>query len=293
MREGARVHHSLGQNFLIDDSVIQGIVENSCPEAGVPLLEIGPGLGVLTRILAQKTAEMWAVEVDRQKVTLLRQELRGLPVEILQGDALKLDLAGLWPGRKGYVIGNLPYYITSPLLNHFLAQASLLTGMTVMVQKEVADRLLASPGGKAYGVLSIAVRLAAEAEPLMEVPAAAFWPPPKVRSAVVRLIPRPYPGFRAERADFFRVVKAAFGQRRKNVANSLAAGLGLAKEEAVGILKAAGIDSRCRAETLGIEEFQTLTDLVQQRGEAFPREVTGVTSATTCTGFREEGKDET
>ncbi|KLU62069.1 ribosomal RNA small subunit methyltransferase A [Peptococcaceae bacterium CEB3] len=291
MREGARAHHSLGQNFLVDDSVIQGIVENSCLGA-IPLLEIGPGLGALTRVLARETAEMWAVEVDAQKVALLRRELRGFPVEILLGDALKLDLARLWPGRKGCVIGNLPYYITSPLLNHFLAQAALLTEMTVMVQKEVADRLLASPGGKAYGILSIAVRLAAEAEPLMEVPPAAFWPPPKVRSAVVRLIPRPYPGFRAERTPFFRVVKAAFGQRRKNVANSLAAGLGLAKEETVEILKAAGIDSRCRAETLGIEEFQTLTDLVQRQSGALPREVTEGTPAKTCAGFREEGKDE-
>lgn len=262
LRQGAQAHHSLGQNFLVDDRVIQGIVENSRLESDVPLLEVGPGLGTLTRVLARQVIEMWAVELDTHKIPLLRRELQGLPVEILHENALNLDLAALWPGRKGYVIGNLPYYITSPLLNHFLAQAASLTGMTVMVQKEVADRLVASPGSRTYGILSIAVQLAADVEQVMEVPASAFWPPPKVKSAVVKLVPRPYPGFHTDQARFFRTVKAAFGQRRKNLANSLTAGLNLTKERVVGLLGEAGIDGQRRAETLSIEEFQTLAELL-------------------------------
>jgi len=258
LQGGARAQKSLGQNFLIDDQVIEQIVLASELEVNTPLVEVGPGLGVLTRVLAKQVRKMWAVELDHRKLGILQRELQGLPVEIIQGDALKLNLSELWGENKGFLVGNLPYYITSPLIIHFLEQSDHLTGMTIMVQDEVANRLVAKPGGKEYGVLSVAVQIAAEVEKVQRVPAKAFWPTPKVNSAVVRLRLRPYPGL-VDKIAFFKVVKAAFGQRRKTLGNSLSAGLGLSKESVSFRLAELGIDEKRRAETFSIKEFMKLT----------------------------------
>ncbi len=262
LKGGAKAHKSLGQNFLMDDRVIEAIAAASIKDPAIPIVEIGPGLGVLTRVLAQKAQKVWAVELDRGKVNLLQRELQGLPVDILNMDALKLDLKDIWGTGKGVLVGNLPYYITSPLLMHFLEQKDSLASMVVMVQKEVADRLVAKPGGKDYGILSIAAQVSAQGEKLFEVPPQAFWPAPKVTSAVVRFELRSYPEFRVKEKDFFRVVKAAFSQRRKTLGNSLAGGLGLPKQQIGEILAAAGVDEQRRAETLSIEEFQAVTEAV-------------------------------
>lgn len=259
LKGGAKAHKSLGQNFLMDDQVIENIVAASVADPETPIVEIGPGLGVLTRILAKRAQKIWAVELDRGKVGLLQRELQGLPVEILNMDALKLNLADIWGTKKGVLVGNLPYYITSPLLMHFLEQKESLQSMVVMVQKEVADRLIAKPGGKDYGILSIAAQISAHPEKLFEVPPRAFWPAPKVTSAVVRFELRPYPGLRVQEKDFFRVVKASFSQRRKTLGNSLAGGLGVNKQQVGEILAAAGVDEQRRAETLTIDEFQAVT----------------------------------
>ncbi len=259
LRGGARAQKSLGQNFLIDDNVIEQIVLASELEEDTPLVEVGPGLGVLTRALAKQVKRMWAVELDQRKIGILQRELQGLPVEIIQGDALELHLSELWGENKGYLIGNLPYYITSPLIMHFLEQSAQLTGMTIMVQEEVANRLAAKPGGKEYGVLSVAVQMAAEVEKVLRVPAQAFWPVPKVNSAVVRLRLRTYPGI-VDKSAFFKIVKAAFGQRRKTLSNSLSAGLGLSKENVTSKFSELGIDGQRRAETFSIEEFIKLTN---------------------------------
>ncbi len=264
LKGGAKAHKSLGQNFLMDDRVIEAIAAASIKDPEIPVVEIGPGLGVLTRVLAQKAQKVWAVELDRGKVNLLQRELQGLPVDILNMDALKLDLKDIWGTGKGVLVGNLPYYITSPLLMHFLEQKDSLASMVVMVQKEVADRLVAKPGGKDYGILSIAAQVSAQGEKLFEVPPQAFWPAPKVTSAVVRFELRSYPGFRVEEKDFFRVVKAAFSQRRKTLGNSLAGGLGLPKQQIGEILAAAGVDEQRRAETLSIDEFQAVTEAVMK-----------------------------
>jgi len=260
LKGGAKAHKALGQNFLTDDRVIQEIVVASIKDPAVPVVEIGPGLGVLTRVLAAEAQKVWAVELDRAKLALLHRELQGLPVEILNMDALKLDLREIWGENKGVLVGNLPYYITSPLLMHFLEQKESLQSMIVMVQKEVADRLVAKPGGKDYGILSIATQLSAQPEKIMEVPPKAFWPAPKVTSAVVRFHLRPYPGFRVQEKDFFRVVKASFSQRRKTLGNSLSGGLSVDKKIVSQILGQAGIDEQRRAETLSIEEFQAVTE---------------------------------
>ncbi|MGI1657567.1 MAG: 16S rRNA (adenine(1518)-N(6)/adenine(1519)-N(6))-dimethyltransferase RsmA [Desulfitobacterium sp.] len=259
---GAKAHKSLGQNFLIDDRIIEEIATASLRDPELPIVEIGPGLGVLTRVLATKAEKLWAVELDREKVTLLQRELQGLPVDILNMDALKLDLAEIWGEQKGVLVGNLPYYITSPLLMHFFEQKDSLQSMVVMVQKEVADRLIAKPGGKEYGILSVAAQISAQGEKLFEVPPRAFWPAPKVTSAVVRFELRPYPGLHVSEKDFFRVVKASFSQRRKTLGNSLAGGLSLDKKVVSEILSEAGIDQQRRAETLSIEEFQAVTEVV-------------------------------
>lgn len=264
LKGGAKAHKALGQNFLTDDGVIDEIVAASVKDPEVPVVEIGPGLGVLTRILATEAQKVWAVELDRAKLGILQRELQGLPVEILNMDALKLDLREIWGEKKGVLVGNLPYYITSPLIMHFLEQKESLQSMIVMVQKEVADRLVAKPGGRDYGILSIATQLSAHPVKIIEVPPKAFLPAPKVTSAVVRFDLRPYPGFRVQEKDFFRVVKASFSQRRKTLVNSLSGGLSVDKKIVSQILAQAGIDEQRRAETLSIEEFQAVTEATLQ-----------------------------
>jgi len=260
IKYGARAHKSLGQNFLISDEVIESIVTACTLQPSVPLVEIGPGLGVLTRALAPRVQKMWAVELDNHKISILNKELKEHPIEIIHQDALKLDLKDLWGDKRGYLVGNLPYYITSPLIMHFLEQENRLSGMTIMVQKEVADRIAAPPGSKTYGILSIAVQISAKVTKITDVLPSAFWPAPKVTSAVIRLDLRPYPGFNVNRRDFFRVVKAAFSQRRKTLGNSLAGGLGLKKDEVIERMQSVGISDGRRAESLDIEEFQVLTN---------------------------------
>lgn len=265
LKSGARARKGLGQNFLIDDGVVEKIVQISGLPSDTPVVEIGAGLGVLTRALAGQGTRLWAVELDAAKLAVLERELRGLPVEWIGGDALRLNVRDLWGEQKGIVIGNLPYYITSPLLEHFLAQEDYLLSMTVMVQKEVARRITAEPGGKEYGVLSVAVQLAAEATLRLEVPRTAFIPAPNVDSALLQLRLRPYPGVTADKKMFFRVVKAAFSQRRKTVLNSLTAGLGWAKSDTAALLAAAGIEEGRRAETISIPEYARLAEHYQTR----------------------------
>lgn len=259
LKGGVKAYKSLGQNFLIDDQVIEKIAASAIQDLNTPLVEIGPGLGVLTRVLAQRSEKVWAVELDKEKVALLKRELQSLPVEIINMDALNLNLEDIWGTDKGILVGNLPYYITSPLLMHFLAQKESLTDMIVMVQKEVADRLIAKPGGKDYGVLSVAAQISAQPEKLFEVPPDSFWPAPKVTSAVVRFHLRPYPGLEVEERDLLRIVKASFSQRRKTLSNSLAGALGMNKTKVQELLAQAGIEEKRRGETLAIEEFQKLT----------------------------------
>ena len=259
VKGGARAHKSMGQVFLMSDEAINRIVLACTLQPDVPLVEIGPGLGVLTRVLAPKVEKMWAVELDKQKISILNRELKGLPIEIVNQDALKVNLAELWGAQKGYLVGNLPYYISSPLIMHFLEQGDSLRGMTIMVQKEVADRIAAPPGSKTYGILSIAVQISAQVTKVTDVLPSAFWPAPKVTSTVIKLDLRPYQGFDVDKGDFFRVVKAAFSQRRKTLGNSLAGGLGIKKEEVIERMQSAGISDGRRAESLSIEEFQVLT----------------------------------
>jgi len=258
---------SLGQNFLISDRVIARIVAEGLPaDRSCPLIEIGPGPGGLTRELIKRNQPLWVVELDKEKVAILKREFAEDKITILNMDALKLNLGELWGEQKGWLIGNLPYYITNALLRHFLAQKHSLLGLTVMVQKEVADRMLARPGGKEYGLLSIVVQLAAEPLKLFEVPATAFYPRPKVKSAVVKLRLRRYPGLEVEEDMLIKVAKAAFAQRRKTLLNTLSAGLGLSKNETATVLQLACIEQKQRAEELSIFEYQRICQALKDTG---------------------------
>lgn len=261
-RHGLRPKKAWGQNFLGSDHHLDAIADACGITPGDTVVELGAGLGHLTRKLAARGARVVAVERDRELVPVLREELAGLPVEIVEANAATIDLAPLREraGRDLIVVGNLPYHLSTEILFHVEAQRPLVQRMVFLLQKEVTDRIAADPGGKEYGVLSVLLQLHADVDVPHHVPAGAFTPPPEVESAVVRLerraAPRADPG---DEALFRKVVKGAFVQRRKTVANSLK-GAGVASAEALSrALDAAGIDPGRRAETLSVEEFAALS----------------------------------
>lgn len=262
---GLRPRRRMGQNFLVDRHVLELTVRTLAPAPEDLVLEIGPGLGVLTRAVAACAAHVLTIEVDPGMLRLLRHTLAGVDnVDMIEGDALKIDLAALLserlpPGRKALVAANLPYYITSPLLFRLLEEGLPLARLVVMVQREVAERMTAPPGGKDYGALSVMVQNYTEPRLVTRVPARAFWPPPKVDSALVLLNVREVPVVHQQPATFRAVVRAAFGQRRKTLLNSLAAGLALDKPVVDRALRRVGIDPQRRGETLSLAEFGSVT----------------------------------
>lgn len=261
---GLRPRQRLGQNFLVDRKALARIVAAVDPQPEDVVLEIGPGPGVLTRALSRHAARVLAVELDEQMVALLGQTLADRPnVQVVHADAMKVDLAVLLgahlpPGRRGKAAANLPYYITSPLLFRLLEESLPLSRIVVLVQREVADRMVAPPGGKEYGALSVAVQYYTEPRLVARVPRGAFWPVPEVDSAVVAMEVRARPAVAAPPALFFAAVKAAFGQRRKTLLNAVSAGLNRPREQVEAALAAAGLDPGRRGETLTLAEFAAL-----------------------------------
>jgi 16S rRNA (adenine1518-N6/adenine1519-N6)-dimethyltransferase len=258
-RLGLQPKKSWGQNFLGDETVLERIVEAALLEPGEPVVELGAGLGHLTRFLLATKASVTAVERDRDMIVALQaQKLEGL--SIIEGNAATVDLAKVAGADQVTVVGNLPYHLTSSILFLVLDQADHVKRAVFTLQKEVVDRLAATPGGRDYGILSVLLGLRFDVERCFLVPAAKFHPPPKVDSAVVRLTRRSKP--RAEIVDeahFRRVVKAAFAQRRKMIINSLQSDRSLGGGDALkAALVAAGIDSTRRAETVSVEEFAAL-----------------------------------
>jgi len=240
-----------GQHFLVDEGIIHAIVNAINPKPNDLLVEIGPGLGALTRPLLERIPHLHVVELDRDIIARLRKDFPAERLTIHEGDALKFDFGRL--GNALRVCGNLPYNISSPLLFHLMKYAGNITDMTFMLQKEVVDRMVAEPSTPAYGRLSVMLQRRFHMEWLLDVPPEAFDPPPKVESAVVRLIPRApgsYPEIDEKR--FAEIVAAAFSQRRKTLRNTLGKLIG---DEA---FKATGIDPGLRAENLGVAEFETL-----------------------------------
>lgn len=254
-----RARKRLGQHFLIDGDVLQRILAAAELSADDIVMEIGPGLGILTRELAQRARQIIAIELDDRLADFLKQEMRPFPnVTIINEDILKIEPATLLPKPVRYkVVANLPYYITSPVLRHFL-EASVKPGlMVVMVQKEVAEVIVAGPGKRS--LLSISVQFYGRPAIISQVPARAFYPAPEVDSAILRIDLHSKPVVAVDNADsFFATVRAGFASPRKQIANSLAQGLGLPKADALNVLAEASIAPQRRAETLTLEEWAEL-----------------------------------
>ena len=265
-RHGFRFSKALGQNFLIDPRVCPRMAAESGAAECAGAIEVGPGLGVLTYELAQVAKKVVAIELDQRLFPVLGETLADCPnVELVQGDVLKLDLHALiqekFGGQEVCVCANLPYYITSPVIMGLLEGGLPLKSITVMVQKEAAERICAQPGQRACGAVSVSVHYHSQPQVLFGVSRGSFLPPPNVDSAVIRLDLRREPPVQvADEGWFFRVSRAAYAQRRKTAANSISASLGLPKAQVEAALGAAGIPANARAEQLSLEQFAALAN---------------------------------
>lgn len=257
-----RASKKLGQNFLVDAGIVRGIVEAAEIQPGDRVLEIGPGIGTLTQGLLEAGAHVTAVELDKKLPAVLAKTLEGYEnFTLVPGDILKTDIPALMGEEKFKVAANLPYYITTPILMTLLEKKLPITQLVTMVQKEVAERMIAQPGTKAYGALSVAVQYYTEPHIAMDVPPRSFIPAPEVDSVVIACRVRENPPVdikdSAEEKLFFRVVKGAFGQRRKTLGNALKAA-GFDKELLAKALENAGVDAGRRGETLTLAEFAAI-----------------------------------
>ena len=263
-----------GQNFLIARWVPENIAVESGVDSSAGVLEIGPGIGPLTQQLALRAGKVCAVELDKRLAPILKQTVGEFDnLEIIWDDVLNLDIAGLvaekFPGLRPMACANLPYYITSPILTALL-EAECFDAVTVMVQKEVAQRIAAKPGSADYSAFTVFCQYYAEPEILFDVPAHCFLPQPKVTSAVITLRTRKnIPWDIADQDIFFRTVRASFAMRRKKLANGLAAGfLELGKSGAAEVIRRSGLDENVRGETLSIPQFAALSnEIVKWRME--------------------------
>ncbi len=264
-RHGFRFSKAMGQNFLIAPWVPERIAAECGADEGAAVLEVGPGVGCLTRELAKRAGRVIAVELDRALIPVLGETLADMPcAEVVSGDALKMDLCKLMseraPGLRPTVCANLPYNITSPLLTAFI-DAGCFESITVMVQREVARRLCAAPGTADYGAFTLYVNWYYEGNILFDVSPDCFMPRPKVTSSVITFARRASPP--AEVRDdklMRRVVRAAFNQRRKTLVNGLANGLGLPRGQIASAIESCGFASDVRGETLSVSEFAALSD---------------------------------
>ncbi len=269
-RYGFKLSKSLGQNFLTDKNIIDKIIEATQITGEDLVIEIGPGIGVLTAEAAQLAAKVVAVEIDQNLIPILRETLGGFDnVEIIHQDVLKADLNRIIQSsgcRQARIIGNLPYYITTPIIMALLENHVMADSITIMMQKEVADRIQSQPGSKSYGALSVAVQYYCTVDSVAIVPKEVFVPMPKVDSAVLRLnIRREKPVELVDEELFFRCIKAGFGQRRKTLSNSLMGIGNVTKEDVKAALAACGIDEKRRAETLSLDEFADLANYFSKR----------------------------
>ncbi|WP_309894669.1 16S rRNA (adenine(1518)-N(6)/adenine(1519)-N(6))-dimethyltransferase RsmA [Archangium sp.] len=258
-RHGLRAKHSWGQNFLGDPDILEAIADALELREGEPVVELGPGLGHLTRFLAATGARVTAVEKDRDMIAVLGKE--AIPgVQVVDGNATTVDFAKVAGAPEVKVAGNLPYHLTSSILFQVLEQRATVTRAVFTLQKEVVDRLAAEPGGRDYGLLTAILGLYFSSENLFDIDANRFHPPPKVDSAVLRLIRRPTPlAPVVDGARFIRLVKAGFAQRRKTLINSLKSDKTLGThEQLLAALATAGIDPVRRAETLSSVEFAAI-----------------------------------
>jgi 16S rRNA (adenine1518-N6/adenine1519-N6)-dimethyltransferase len=257
---------SLGQNFLHDPNALEKIVELAELPPGATVLEIGPGTGNLTRVLAEHAARVVAVELDGRLIDVLRDRLAPYRhVTLVQGDILEVDIAELVGMGPYYVVGNVPYYITSAILRHILERPARPQRVVLTVQREVAERLTAQPGD--MSLLAVSVQVYGQPQIAMRLKPGAFWPRPDVESAVVVIDTGGGPAVDVpDETLFFRVVRAGFSQKRKQLRNTLSAGLHIDKARAGELLAQAEIDARRRAETLALDEWAALARAAAQAG---------------------------
>jgi len=262
---GVHPRKRLGQNFLTDPVALESIVAAADLSPDDLVVEVGAGVGTLTRSLAERAGRIVAVELDDRLVELLGERMAAFPqVQIVHGDILKLPDFG-FPHRGYKVVANLPYYITSAVLRHFLEREPRPRLMVVTLQREVAERIVAAPGE--MSILAVSVQCYGRPRIVARIPPGAFYPPPEVDSAVLRVDvgEQPFHGVGVDEAAFFRVVRAGFGQKRKTLRNALSAGLRMDPARAEEVLAQAGVDSRRRAETLSLDEWVRVTKALATR----------------------------
>ncbi|CEJ72211.1 KsgA/Dim1 family 16S ribosomal RNA methyltransferase [[Clostridium] sordellii] len=270
-KHGFKFSKSLGQNFLIDDNVIDRILDGARLSKGDKIIEVGPGIGTLTREMGRVADKVVAIEIDKTLIPILKDTLDEFEnIEVINQDILKVNVEDLVTeklnGGPVKLVANLPYYITTPIVMKFLEEDIPVTDIVVMVQKEVADRMNANPGTKDYGALSVAVQYYCDTEIVAKAPRHMFIPQPNVDSTVIGLHVREERKYNVDSEDiFFKTVKAAFGQRRKTLLNALGTLGFLNKDEIREVLNEANIDEKRRGETLSIEEFANLSNCVNKR----------------------------
>ena len=261
------IRKKFGQNFLIDNHILDKIIEAADITREDCILEIGPGIGTMTQRLAEEAGEVVAVEIDKNLIPILGETLEGYDnVTVLNEDILKVDIAGIAAqhgGKPIKVVANLPYYITTPIIMSLFESHVPVQSITIMVQKEVADRMRVGPGTKEYGALSLAVQYYAKPEIISQVPASCFMPRPNVDSTVIRLTryDRP-PVEAADEKWLFAIIRASFNQRRKTLANGLsnAGGLGVGRDQVEDVLAQMGLPATVRGETFTLEQFTELSN---------------------------------
>lgn len=269
-RHGFNFSKALGQNFLINPSVCPRMANECGATKQTGVIEVGPGIGVLTYELAKCAKKVVSIELDKRLIPVLNETLKEFDnVKIINADVLKTDLKNLinteFKNMPVSVCSNLPYYITSPIIMKLLEEKLPITSLTVMVQKEAAERICAKPGTRQCGAVSIAVSYYSEPEILFNVSRGSFMPPPNVDSAVIKLNIRKEPLVNViDEKFFFSIVKAAFSKRRKNIVNSLYSGLSISKESVITALNQCNIDVNSRAEQLSIEQFANISNSLIQ-----------------------------
>lgn len=272
-RYGFTFSKSLGQNFLVNPSVCPKMAEMGITQGSAGVIEVGPGIGVLTCELASRCDKVVAIELDKRLLPVLDETLSEFDnVKVINDDILKINLRKLieeeFDNKPVAVCANLPYYITSPVIMRLLEERLPITSITVMVQKEAADRICAKPATRACGAVTLAVNYYAEPEFLFKVSSGSFMPAPKVDSAVIRLNIRKEPPVKVDSEKLlFAVIKAAFGQRRKTIPNAISSGLKLPKETVIEAISSANISQNSRAEQLSPEQFAAIANILDKKEE--------------------------
>ena len=267
-RHGFHFSKSLGQNFIINPSICPRMAEESGIDENCGVIEIGAGIGVLTAELAKRAKKVVVIEIDTKLLPILDETLKDFDnIEIINQDVLKTDLAALieekFSGMPVYVCANLPYYITSPVIMTLLESRLPIEAITVMVQKEAAQRLCAPVGSRLSGAVTVAVDYYAHAEKLFDVSSGSFMPAPKVDSSVIRMDIRKEPEISVTNEElFFRIVHAAFGQRRKTASNGISAGAGIPKDVVIRAIEECGFEPSVRAESMTMQQLADLSEAI-------------------------------